>query len=327
MLSSRLTFKLTRYAFALLSSLSLFAKEVPVKTEGPDWTKIYEEIRMSLTNDQIYSILDRGIDLVSQSDLINTLSEGGTAIFPHCDIRECGDQIAAVVHASLSACAKTGKNQILLIGVMHALTDTLKKARQREREENIMNDPCRGVFGPGLANEELFGKEFSLDSFVFLLEQAAKRNGIQAPTVIIRYPYLVYGEPESLPGMEELKQLAKESIVVATGDLCHHGTAYTSSIHQASDKKWALSEEGYHFAYKTIEKNLELLAQDNLLAYRKYCFETISDTFEVGQTLRFLLGPLKGYIRDLKLVDVSNIFPDKPKPNWVATTLVELKRI
>lgn len=53
---------------------------------------------------------------------------------------------------------------------------------------------------------------------------------MQLPKVIIRYPNLVYGHPESLSGIEELKLLAKESIVVATSDLCHHGTAYGLSV-------------------------------------------------------------------------------------------------
>jgi len=305
---------------------STLSKSVNMQT-SPEWARIYAEIRESLTTDQIYAILDRGIELASRTDLANTLADGGTAFFPHCDIRECGDQIAAVVHASLQACANTGKDQILLIGVMHTLTKTLQEAYLREKEGNIFNDPCRGIFGPGLPNEELFCKEFSLDSFVFLLEQAAKRKGIQAPNVVMRYPNLVAGQPEFLPGIEELKQLAAESIVVATGDLCHYGTAYVSS-RQALDgieEKMPISQAAHGYAYKTIEENLHFLSGHDLLAYRKYCFETFSDTCEVGQMLRFLLGPLEGHIRDLKLVDVSEYFPNKPQPNWVAATLVELK--
>ncbi len=325
--------KIARNVFVLFCSFSLFANDVketttPMKVgTSPEWSNIYAKNRDSLTLDQIYSILDRGIVLASKTDMVNSLSVGGTALFPHSYITECGDQIAAVVHASLQACKNTGKNQILLIGVLHSQTDTLKKARQREREENIANDPCRGIFGPGLPSEELLCKEYSLDNFVFLLEHAAKRNGIEVPNVVIRYPYLVYGQPELLPGIEALQQLAKESIVVATGDLCHHGTAYApfGQTPNAADKKFPISQQGYDFAYETIEENLRLLGGSDLLAYRKYCFDTISDTFEVGQILRFLLGPLEGHIRDLKLVDVSDFFKDKPQPNWVAASLVELK--
>jgi hypothetical protein len=292
------------------------------------WTKKNENSYFfHLTTDQIYAILDRGVELASRTDLAKTLADGGTTFFPHCDIQACGDQIAAVVHASLQACEDAGKDQILLIGVLHPLTKALQDGWLREKEGNHFNDPCCGIFGPGLPNEELLCKEFSLDSFVFLLEQAAKRQGIPAPKLVMRYPNLVAGPPEFLPGIKELQQLAATSIVVATGDLCHHGTAYVSSgrVSDGIEAKMPISQATHDFAYKTIEENLHLLSGHDLLAYRKYCFKTCSDTCEVGQVLRFLLGPLEGHIRDLKLVDVSEYFPDKPQPNWVAATLIELK--
>ena len=255
-------------------------------------------------------------------DMINTLSDGGSAIFPHTYITKCGDQIAAVVHASLQACQNTGKNQILLIGVLHSLTDTLTAARKREMDGiNILTDQCRGIFGPGLPYEELLCKEFSLDNFIFLLEHAAKRNGMPLPKVIIRYPNLIYGQPELISGIEELKLLAKESIVVATSDLCHHGTAYGLGL----DIALPISKQGYDFAHQKIEKNLRLLSGNDLLAYRQYCLDSLSDSLEVGQILNFLLGPLEGYIRNLRLVDVSDLFEENPEPSWVAATLVELK--
>jgi hypothetical protein len=114
---------------------------------------------------------------------------------------------------------------------MHSLTDIHKEARKREMEgTNLTNDPCRGIFGPGLSNEELLSKEYSLENFVFLLNHAAKRSGIEPPKVILRYPNLVRGEPETLPGIEELKRLSKESIVVATSDLCHHATGSLTEV-------------------------------------------------------------------------------------------------
>jgi hypothetical protein len=252
--------------------------------------------RDSLTLDQIYSILDQGIELASHTDMIINLSEGGSALFPHTYISKCGDQISAVVHASLAACQKTGKNQILLIGVLHSLTDTLRDARKREMGgKNILADECRGIFGPGLPNEELLCKEFSLDNFIFLLEHAAKRNGMQLPKVIIRYPNLIYGQPELISGIEELKMLANESIAVATSDLCHHGTAYGLSL----DKALPISQQGYDFAYQIIEDNLRLLSGNDLLTYRQYCIDTLSDSLEVGQLINYLLGSLEGCILDL----------------------------
>lgn len=91
------------------------------------------------------------------------------------------------------------------------------------------------------------------------------------------------------------------------------------------DKVLPVSNQGYNFAYQTIKKNLSLLCSDDLLTYRQYCLDSLSDSLEVGQMLIYLLDPLEGYIRDLKLIDVSDLFEENPQPNWVAATLVELK--
>lgn len=66
-------------------------------------------------------------------------------------------------------------------------------------------------------------------------------------------------------------------------------------------------------------------AKNDLLKYRSYCLETLSDSIEVGQMLNYLLGPLEGHIHDLKLIDVSDLFEGDPQPSWVAATLVELR--
>lgn len=278
--------------------------------------------RGSLSNDQIDDILDKGMELLSQTDLVTSLSNSGSALFPHTYISKCGDQIAAVAQACLAACEATGKQQILLIGVLHSLTDNLTEARKKEMSGvDILQDKCRGIFGPGLPNEEIFSKEFSLDNFMFLLEHAARKNGKKVPNVVIRYPNLIYGQPENLPGIEELKKQLAESIVVATSDLCHQGTAYGLE----KDKTFSISQEGYDFAQYVIENNLRLLSEDNLLSYRQYCIDTLSDSLEVGQLLNYLLGPLEGYIRNLRLVEVSDLFEENPEPSWVAATLVELK--
>lgn len=293
-----------------------------MKTMKEDALLDYALERDSLTNDQIDDILDKGMELLSQTNLVTTLSDGGSALFPHTYISKCGDQIAAVAQASLAACEATGKHQILLIGVLHPLTGNLKEARKREMSGiDIIHDTYRGIFGPGLPNEDIFCKEFSLDNFVFLLKYAAEKSGKNIPRVLIRYPNLIYGQPENLAGIEQLKIELKESIVVATSDLCHHGTAYGLEKAEA----FSNSQEGYNFAQNVIENNLRLLSQENLLTYRQYCIDTLSDSLEVGQLLNYLLGPLNGYIRNLRLVDVSDLFDGNPEPSWVAATLVELK--
>lgn len=278
--------------------------------------------RESLSAPHIDSILEEGMELLSHTDLVVTLCNGGSALFPHTYIGKCGDQMAAVAQACLDACEKSGKQQILLIGVLHSLTEPLIEARKREMSGiDVMHDACRGVFGPDLPHAELLNKEFSLDHFVFLLEHAARKSGKKMPRVVMRYPHLIYGQPDNLPGIEQLKRELEKSIVVATSDLCHHGTAYGVKTEEAL----SLSKEGCDFAHQVIEENLRLLSSGDLFRYREYCINTLSDSLEVGQLLHYLLGPLEGHIRDLRLVDVSDLFEGNPQPSWVAATLVELK--
>jgi hypothetical protein len=286
----------------------------------------YANERALLSQEEIYSILDKGAELATQSDLTQTLASGGSALFPHCSIVACGDQVSAVVHSCLEACIHTKKNQILMIGVLHPITPILQNAARMAREGMVIGNPCRGIFGPGLPQEELLCEEFSLDNFVFLLEHAVKRKGIPMPKILLRYPCFVFGQPDHLPGLEELRQLARESIVVATSDLFHYGTAYSyyGKMTNNPDEKIPISEKGYAFARETIQKNLHLLSKGNWQEFMQYCSDTSSDGSSTRQVLTFLLGPLEGTILDLRLVDVSHFF-EKPPPNWVATALVALK--
>jgi hypothetical protein len=43
--------------------------------------------------------------------------------------------------------------------------------------------------------------------------------------------------------------------------------------------------------------------------------------------LKHLLGPLRGSILDLNLVDASDLYDGVPQPSWVAASLVELKKV
>ncbi|HEY2811716.1 MAG TPA: hypothetical protein VGJ00_10070 [Rhabdochlamydiaceae bacterium] len=265
--------------------------------------------------------------MAAQTDLVDTLSRGGAVLFPHCSILSCGDQVSAVVDSCLEACRNTNKNQILIVGVMHPLTPVLQKAKRMEREGIHINNPYRGVFGPGLPNEELLCAEFSLDNFVFLLEHAVKRKGMAMPKIVLRYPFILYGQPNNFPDIEGLKHLAQESIVVGTSDLFHYGTAYDyyGVLTDNPSEKIPISQKAHTFAREIIQENLRLLFEGDWHKYIQYCIDTNSDGRDVGQLLCFLLGPLNDHIRDLRLVDVSHFYPDKPQPNWVAATLVELK--
>ena len=55
------------------------------------------------------------------------MSAGGSIIFPHVGIEVCGHQIASAVHA----CLNCGAERVLVVGVLHALTQELQDARVR----------------------------------------------------------------------------------------------------------------------------------------------------------------------------------------------------
>lgn len=282
----------------------------------------YAKRRASLERAEIDLILDQGKELALQTGLIQILAEGGTALFPHSSIIKCGDQSAAAAYASIMACQKTGKNQILVLGVLHSLSNQLLEARKRELAgDDLSSEPCRGIFGPDLPGEEILSLEFSLDNFLFLAQKTAERYGLQLPKLIVRYPNLVNGNPETLPGIADLKNLASDSIVVATADLCHHGLAY------GQENALPLSEIGLEFAKNSIKDHLSYFSNQNYLLYRENCLKVKSDSKDVGQVLQYLLGPLIGKICDLRLVDVSDLFDNEPQPSWVAATLVGLEKV
>ena len=186
------------------------------------------------------------------SELANTLNAGGAAVFPHTFLSQCGYQIAAAVHAVLDS----GADQALVLGVLHPRTESLMQARSKElNEEDISNEPSRGVFKPDINPNHCLSKEFSLDLFKIIFDFEVKRRGIRPPKLIERYPSLVNRDPANLPGIKELEQIARDAVIVATDDMCHHGVGYGVS----SEHAYQIDERGYHFAKNLIEDGYKLL--------------------------------------------------------------------
>jgi hypothetical protein len=142
----------------------------------------------------------------------------------------------------------------------------------------------------------------SVDNFLFLLEHAIKFKELSNIEVIVRFPNHVFGQPESLAGIDELRKIAKESIVVATADLRHYGVNYGIPLKEALP----IGEEAMELAQREVQYGLDILKTNDLLKFRDYCYKSISDAFEVGQILHTLLGPLESHIHNLRLVDVSD---------------------
>ena len=231
----------------------------------------------------------------------------------------CGHQIAATVHA----CLDSGADRVLVLGVLHALTQELEDARVRVASgADVTEEVSRGIQGPGLAGRQDWQNEFSLSNFVFLWKAEIKRRGIKGPELLIRYPWLAGGRPYILPGIEELQDLAQDAVVVATMDAFHHGIAYG----EPPETALAPEEGGLDLARQTINEGLTLLRAGDYWGYNQHSVDAKSDGRDVGQVLRYLLGPLQGRILDIVADDMTTAY-DQPAPSWVTGALIELTQI
>jgi len=249
-------------------------------------------------------------------NLAQALHAGGAVIFPHAGMEVCGPQIAAAVHA----CLDVGAELVLVIGVLHALTNELEEARVRVAHgADVRQEPSWGFQGPGLEGREDWRDEFSLSHFEFLWQEEVKRRGIVGPELIIRYPYLAGGRPHILPGIDELQNLVRDAVVVATGDLFHHGIGYGDP----PEISLAPQKGGLELGRLRIEEGLALLQVGDYWGYNQHCVNTNSDSRDTGQVLRYLLGSLEGQILDIVSDDMTGPY-NKPAPTWVACSLIEL---
>ena len=134
-------------------------------------TQSFAEERASLGEAGVDALLERG----RAWRLAPTLQVGGAVVFPHANIGACGHQIAAAVHA----CLDSGADRVLVVGVLHALTDELEAARVRvAKGADVTQEQFWGIQGPGLNRGEEWHEEFSLSNFLFLWEEETRRRGI-----------------------------------------------------------------------------------------------------------------------------------------------------
>lgn len=272
----------------------------------------------------VAELLERGKQLSRRSDgtsLAGTLKNRGAILFPHAGLKECGHQIAATVHACLDA----GAPKVLVVGVLHALSDELQDARVRVANGS---DPSQekfwGIQGPGIEGRDEWKNEFSLLNFLFLFEEEVKRRALKnPPALIVRYPYLAGGKPEKLPGIAELQQHVQEgAVVVTTADAFHHGIGYDDP----PDKALYPDKGGLDLARKTILEGAAILGRGDYWGYNQHCVTAKSDGRDAGQVVRYLLGPLEGKILDLTYSDTTDMY-NQPPPTWVAAALVEYRKV
>ncbi|MFL7809695.1 MAG: hypothetical protein AB8I80_13745, partial [Anaerolineae bacterium] len=109
--------------------------------------ELYAREHAALGEEGANRLLDEG----RRWHLAPTLNAGGVLVFPHAGVADCGHQIAAVVHA----CLDCGVDRVLVISVLHALTDDLEEARVRVAQGGDPEaEPLRGVQGPGLPGRQ-----------------------------------------------------------------------------------------------------------------------------------------------------------------------------
>jgi len=285
-----------------------------MKRDLPDFKTLAVQSHQSLNEERVSKILDAG----RTWNLARTLRSGGSVIFPHAGIEICGHQIAAVVHA----CLDSDVDKVLVVGVLHALTQELQDARVRVSQgADVTLEESWGIQGPGLAGRDDWQQEFSLSNFLFLWDEEIKRRGITGPELVVRYPYLAGGRPMILPGIEELQQfVADGAAVVMTADPFHHGIGYGD----APDDSLFPEKGGLDLARRRIEEGLTMLEMGDYWGYNQHCANVAkSDARDAGQVVRYLLGPLEGKIHDIVWEDMALLY-DKPAPTWVTGALIEL---
>jgi hypothetical protein len=278
-----------------------------------DIHKLYREEHEALGEEGTNRLLDAG----RQWDFSETLRSGGVIAFPHAGVADCGHQIAAAVHGCLDSEAK----RVVVISVLHAFTDEMEAARVRVAEGG---DPSAektwGIQGPGITGRTEWLSDHALYSFRHLWKAETSRRGIEGPEVIERYPYLVGGKPESLPGIEKLQQKCKGAAIVTTVDIFHHGIGYGDSPEDALYPE----QGGIELARQKIGEGIKLLERGDYWGYNQHCVEAKSDGRDAGPVFRHLRGPLTGEILDVAVTDATALYGAEP-PTWVAGALIEWK--
>ena len=148
------------------------------------------------------------------------------------------------------------------------------------------------------------------------------RRGGRAPELIERYPFLTGPNPETLEGIEELREIARDAVVVSTADHCHHGIGYGHSRHQAL--YW--DEQGVSRVRRIIEEGLTMLDEGRIADYLDHSATIAkSDWRDAGPIVHHLLGPLRSTVLDLVPSDFAKSIYQAPAPTWCAGALVKLE--
>lgn len=220
-------------------------------------------------------------------NLAPVLAEGGALIFGDCEIELCGAQAAAVVQA----CLASGKRRVVAIGPLRPVSPNLAAMLRRvEAGESALSQAGWGIQGPVFPCGPDWREERSLDAFQLLWDCAVKDDPAGAPELIVCYPFLANGTPSIMPGMAHLRELASDAAVVAAmSPFCGPSAKNISAA-----------------AGRTIAEGMKLLAAGDYAGYQRHSAGVGSDGADVGQVLRYLIGPFQARIEDMVRVDLPN---------------------
>jgi hypothetical protein len=275
-----------------------------------EWKRFYAQERAHLGAEGLDELICRAPHV--------ELPERGALIFPHTRLRESGELIAAAARAVV----RSGREQILMLGVLHGgrEVDGDRVARARAGDAAHLGE-LRRVHGPGTSGDAgIWTEEFSLDAFELLVAAAAQSEGRKAPRLIARYPFLVGENPADLPGLDDLRDMLRQDCgLVATADPVLYGVGYgTTALLAHTDPS------AEKFARESIEHGLALLSAADIRAYLAHCAEVKSDFRDSGLILAELLGGAwTAHIHTLRLVDYAETL-GAPAPTWVAGALTEI---
>lgn len=257
----------------------------------------------------------RVLDEARRWNFARTIAAGGVLVFPHAGVKDCGHHVAAVVNA----CLDSGVDRVVVISVLHAFTEEMEQARIRvSRGGDPAAERQWGIQGTGLDGPDTWRGDHALTSWRHFWAAETRRRGVKGPEVIERYPWLAGGEPERLPGIDELARLCTGAAVVSTEDPFHHGLGYGDPPFVAR----APDDGGLAMARRSIERGIRVLAAGDFWGWHQHCVVGKSDARDAGAVFRYLRGPMAGRIVDLAASDTAELYGGRP-PTWVAAALVE----
>lgn len=257
--------------------------------------------------DATYQMLDRA----RRWDVAPALMAGGVVTFAHVNPSDCGLHVAAAVNAALD----TGADTVVAIGVLHAFTEQMELARRDVSSANgdPGSHPTWGIQGPGLDFGEEWKADHSLRALRHFWKAETERRGIRGRRLVERYPFLAGGHPEELPNIDETADIARDAVILATGDQVHHGIAYGTPPEEALE----IEPMGLALARGSMEAGIGFVEAGDYEGYDAHCVNQKSDDRDTAQLYRYLCGPVRGTLIDLAASDATDLY-GAPAPSWAA---------